>query len=212
MLYLLIEIAITKIFPNSTNYLCSWHVQQNLKKKFAYLNRNVKKQTREITQEKKKLYNEITNLPFCEYIEQFENLSEKIIESDYVSDELKDYLEEKFSKKNLWVKGYMKEKFTCGICTSSRIESKHRVYKKYLNSTTRLACLFRVFKDLEEVEITNFKEEVSKLDVLENQNLENSDLIKQFQSTYSTYVIRKLKNNLMESVNYSVEKKSTNIW
>jgi len=106
----------------------------------------------------------------------------------------------------------MKEKFTCGICTSSRIESKHKVYKKYLNSSTRLRCLYKVFKDLEEEEISNFREEISKLGMFENQKLEQSDLIKHFQPIYSNYAIRKLKGNLMESVNYSVEKKNPNLW
>ena len=37
------EKAIEKVFLRSKNYLCSWHVQQNFKKKFAYLNRSVKR-------------------------------------------------------------------------------------------------------------------------------------------------------------------------
>jgi len=177
------------------------------------LNKNNKNQTKEQFQEKKKLYTDILNLPFCNYIDDFENLSTDILESEFINEDLKEYLEEKFSKKLKWVKAYMKESFSCGICTTSRIESKHRVYKRYLNSSIKLACLFQIFKDLEKEEITRFKEEISyKIGILENKKLDKSDLVKYFQPIYSDYVIRKLKNNLMESVNYSIEKKNQNLW
>jgi len=35
-------LAIKTVFPQSINNLCAWHVQQNLKKKFCYLNRSKK--------------------------------------------------------------------------------------------------------------------------------------------------------------------------
>jgi len=52
--------AIKKVFPNSTNYMCSWHLQQNLKKRFAYLNRGN-------DLDKKALYKSIINLPYQNY-------------------------------------------------------------------------------------------------------------------------------------------------
>jgi len=110
--------AIKKVFPNSTNYMCSWHLQQNLKKRFVYLNRGN-------DLDKKALYRSIINLPYQNYQKEFEDSYEEISISNHINKELKTYLKNKCSDKKLWVKAFMKGKFCAGMCTTSRIESKH---------------------------------------------------------------------------------------
>ena len=74
------------------NYICSWHVQQNLKKRFAYLNRGN-------DSEKKELYTTIINLPYEEYQSNFEDSYKQILSSIHISKELKTYLKNKYSDK-----------------------------------------------------------------------------------------------------------------
>ena len=106
----------------------------------------------------------------------------------------------------------MKKDFCCGTCTSSRIESKHSVYKRYMNTSIRLSELFSIFKNLEEQEYNCFKEEITRLSKSERINLRKSDLIKHFDKIYSPYAIKILENSQLESVNYSVDKKASNLW
>ena len=70
--FIFIFLAIKTVCPKTTNYLCSWHLQQNLKKKFSFLNKSNKNQTKEETIEKIILYDQIINLPFSDYIDDFE--------------------------------------------------------------------------------------------------------------------------------------------
>ena len=100
----------------------------------------------------------------------------------------------------------MKKQFTCGMCTTSRIEAKHRVFKLYLNSSSKLCELFKVFKQLEAKEVYVFKDEVEKLTKKEDQQFEKSLLIKHFAPNYSLYVLAKLKEQLNESLNYKFAK------
>ena len=142
-------IAIEKVFPKSSAFLCSWHVQQNLKKKFAFLNRGKEA-------EKKILYSNIINLPYENYQKDFIDSYNQISASNHLSKDLKVYLKNRFEQRKLWVRAYMKERFCAGICTTSRIESKHKIFKKYLNSSNRLVELFKVFRELEQLEINGF--------------------------------------------------------
>jgi len=105
----------------------------------------------------------------------------------------------------------MKDNFTCEMCTSSRIKSKHRLYKTYLNSTTRMIELFLIFKIIEEKEVSIFKDEIKKLKKKDNINLDKNDLIKYFKPIFSQYAMVKFTENLIDSINYNV-KKSGNKW
>jgi len=81
-----------------------------------------------------------------------------------------------------------------------------------MNSSTRLSELFKIFKTLETQELINFKEEIRRINKDEKDRLEKSDLIKHFKKIYSEYAISILQKNLLESVNYSIDKKKSNIW
>jgi len=197
-------LAIKNIFPRATNYICSWHCEQNFKKKSSHFNRGK-------DQAKKDMYQLIRTLPYVEDEEDFEQRAEKILKSRLLTKDQKGYLEEKVKEKHTWVKAFMKRKFTCGMCSTTRIESKHRVFKLYLNSNSKLNEMFKIFKQLEAKEIFTFKDEIEKLSKKEEEKLEKCNLIKFFSSHYSQYVLAKLKQNLIESNNYKF-RNIDNIW
>jgi len=106
----------------------------------------------------------------------------------------------------------MKSYFCCGMCTSSRVESKHRLFKKNLKSSTHLTEFFKVLRELKEIEIFQFKDEVTKLNKRENKQLGKTSLIKFYQNDYSQYALVKMKDELLESMNYKLLKKQRQKW
>lgn len=166
-------------------------------KKFGYLNKSKEEEGRE-------LYHKIMNLPFSNYPDHFEEDFSDIISSTLISPDLKKYLNDKAQEKEFWVKGFMKSKFCCGMCSSSRIESKHRVLKQFLNSGMRLSELFTVVKKLEKIEITQFEKEIQESQKNERKKKEKIDMIIYFKDVYSDYVIERLKDNTIDSINYKV--------
>ena len=201
----LIFLALKKVFPNSINFYCAWHISQNLKKRFSYLNRgNIK--------EKKVLYQKIVNLPYTNDIEDFEEDYEEILKSEFISEENVKYLNAKWKDRKHWGKCFMKTQFCSGMCTSSRIEGKHRVLKTYLNSSKGLVEVFQTFKDLEHQEIKVFKDEIIKLKEKENKQYERTEIVKYFKD-FSQYAINKIKQELIESNNYKIVKvRQANTW
>jgi len=78
----------------------------------------------------------------------------------------------------------MKKKLCYGMCTTSRTEAKHSVFKKVLNPGKRLTEVFQIIKELEEREITSHKNEIEKSNRHTRKKEENSDLIKLFQDEF----------------------------
>jgi len=203
--FIKILLAIKEIFPKSTNFICSWHVQQNLKKKYSYLNRSKNK-------ESKDLYQRIIQLPFSNDPEEFETSFAKILGQNQLQSDMKIYLLNKAKEKEFWVKGFMKKKFCCGMCSSSRIESKHRVLKQYLNSSKRLTELFQVLKNLEAIEISRMENKIEKSRKNERKKKEKMDIIVSLKEIYSDYVLERVKDNLLDSINYKIDKQEKNLW
>lgn len=135
------------MFPNSQHNLCAWHIQQSFKSRFRPLNSSLKSTRKTVKQEKIKLYNQIINLPFSKTANAYENS----VSNPLINKGDKTYLEGKYTEKTRWVKSY----FCCRISTSSRIESKHRVYQQHFHSPRQIE-LFTIFKRTEEQEISNF--------------------------------------------------------
>ena len=121
-------------------------------------------------------------------------------------------MKKKAEEKQFWVKGFMKSQFCCGMCSSSRIESKHSVLKRYLNSGKRLTELFKTVKEIEQREISNMENEVKRSRKNERKKKENMDIVKYFKEFYPEYVIERLKDNIMESINYKINQKASNTW
>jgi len=192
------------VFPKSRNNLCAWHVKQHLNKKFSFLNRGNDKT-------KKKLYKEIVELPLSENADDFDESFRYIMESDILSDEQIEYLKNKTKTKKFWVKAFMKTNLCCGTCTTSRIESKHRLLKRYLNAATQLPSLFQVWKQLEDNEITKYKDEIESFKKKEEEKLLKCELIQYFHN-YSDYALNKLKEQLIQSTNYKLNKKTKGAW
>lgn len=98
------------------------------------------------------------------------------------------------------------------MCSSSRIESKHRVLKQYLNSSKRLTELFQVLKNLEAVEISRMENEIEKSRKNERKKKEKMDIIVSLKEIYSDYVLERVKDNLLDSINYKIDKQEKNLW
>jgi len=174
-------------------------------KKFSYLNRGRDKK-------KKLLYNSIINLPYTNYPAEFDKKYADIIKSNSISSELKKYLEDKAKEKNFWVKGFMKVLFCCGMCTTSRIEAKHRVLKLFLNSGKRLTEVFIAIEEIERKEIINYLNEIDKTNKRARKKEEKSDFINYFKDKYGEYIIERLKDNLIDSTNYKISKVRSYKW
>ena len=91
------------------------------------------------------------------------------------------------------------------MVTSSRIESKHNIYKKYLNGNSRLCEIYSVFQELEQLEIKNYNDEIGKFTIKQNKDLEKYKLISESKLYYGNYIIEKLKNYILRSLKYNVE-------
>ena len=130
--------------------MCAWHVSNNLKKHFAYLNRLK-------SQNAKKIYQSIISLPYNEYIGGYEDEYKGIVRSKDLSPDSIAYLQKRNEYCDLLVKAFMKNPFTGSTYTTSRIESKHRIFKKILNSGSSLIKVFQTFAYLEQIEIENFQ-------------------------------------------------------
>lgn len=156
----------------------------------------------------------IINLPYNKYEDQYLKNYKIISKSKHLTREDQDYLEDRHDNRFSWVKCYVKKLFTCGMVSSSRIESKHRVYKRFLDSNTRLSELFSIFKELEEEEINNFKDEFEKSRNLSKENdeaMNKNPLIQKCSNLYSNYIVSKVKMNVILVHNYKALKKQ-NYW
>jgi len=151
------------------------------------------------------------NLPYSENISYFEDGYKEILKSDSIGKENKNYLEAKWKEKQKWAKCFMKTKFCVGMCTSSRIEAKHRLLKRYLNSSKGLVYLFSILRDIEKTELKNFQDEVTRISEKENKQYEKTEIIKCFQG-YSDYALNKLKQQLIESNNYKIKSSGQTSW
>ena len=125
-----------------------------------------------------------------------------VLKQKSMTNDHKKYLKNKAESKEKWVKAFMKSNFCCGMCTSSRIESKHRVFFKFHRSSTPLTNFWKTCKEFEDKEIYAFKDEIQKYNQKENDKMERSTLIKFFKNEYSEYSTAKFKEELIESTNY----------
>jgi len=154
--------------------MCAWHIEQKLKKKVLHLNKGSNPET-------KALYKKIINIPYCEYEDDYSKKYQEIIESTLLNENFIKYFKEINENKNLWVKCFIKQNFTCGMATSSRIEAKHRVIKKFLDGNSRLGEIYACFQELEQQEINSFKEEIQKVSRKEEDSLTKHSLIQKSQ-------------------------------
>ena len=96
---------------------------------------------------------------------------------------------------------------------TSRIESKHNIYKKYLNGNSRISELYTIFQDFKKLEIANYTKEIQRFTIKQNANLEKYALISKSKPLYGNYTIERLKENILKSLKYNVKyNNQTKIW
>ena len=110
-------------------------LQRNSASKFSFL-----------LKENKELYDQVLELPFMTRKEKFDETIKELKKPGLLNDSQLNYLEMKLKIKDKWAKCLIKENFTVGISTTSRIESMHSVLSDRLNSNSRLNEVFDVFK------------------------------------------------------------------
>jgi len=183
---LLTPIAIKKVFPKSKIFFCSWHTSNNLKKHFMYLNKKK-------TDEAKTVYRKIINLPYCDYVDDYHAIYEETIKNKLLSEESISYLQKRNKYCDQWVKAFMNGHFTGGTCTTSRIEAKHRILKKFLNS--ELQKVFEVFAELESIEIKNYIVEFASFTKVEEEVFMKAYMLNHFSKIFCPYAMNKVKLN-----------------
>jgi len=113
--------AIERALPNTTHLLCQWHMQQNFKKHFLYLN-TVKGPG---SLEARQLYRYLTgDVIFNESVKNFWKVSEIIFNSEHLlGPERIKYLRGMWQIKEKWTMAFSPKNFIAGTHTTSRIEA-----------------------------------------------------------------------------------------
>ena len=121
------------------------------------------------------------------------------------SDKQLKYLEGRYKKRQLWAKAYLKSNYGGGISTTLRVESFHAKLKKHLTSSSNLQKVFRVFKQLEKIQIGRFKEEFLRHGEIDS--FEKLDFVNNIKEEYSPYISKRILSKFLKGLNYSNEKK-----
>lgn len=92
---------------------------------------------------------QICDLPFLKCAKTFENIFEKIMESEILTPKIKQYFKQIHQKKEEWARCFNLKVFTAGITTNARIESFNASIKRFLNSTTPINFFFKAIDEYE---------------------------------------------------------------
>jgi len=144
---LALSAVISKRYPQIIHFLCQWHIIQNFKKHFSYLqNMNLKT-----------VYEQILSLPYLSQKQDFENTYQSTINTLKNKKYIKSskYLEHVYESKLKWAKCYSPDIFTAGIHTTSRIESINAAIKKFVNSNSEISDIFDFLISFENKQISN---------------------------------------------------------
>jgi len=194
---------------SSQRLLCSWHVQRNLISGFSGLQKK-----------DKELYQDAIHLPFITRTNKFEEVISKLQNTDNITEQTKAYLEKKLLNKHRWAKCFTKESFVVSVCTTSRVESLHKILALQLNSRSSqnetLDCfhkierrqLMRLNEEIKEVFDEGFNTEFFRHKFISNNKIANCALMDQFKKIYTPYIAKKLENKICKSLNYIYEELS----
>lgn len=165
--------VLSKEFPQITHLLCQWHILQNLKKHFSFLQ----------TMNLKMVSDRIIALPFLSEPTEFENeledLGNILKEKKYLKSA--EYLTRISKLKMQWASCYTPMIFTAGIHTTSRIESINAVIKLYVNSNSEIS-------DIIDFIITFEEKLLIKNQLEEEKNSEVHPLLKELRPILSRYI------------------------
>ncbi|XP_045817796.1 protein FAR1-RELATED SEQUENCE 5-like isoform X4 [Trifolium pratense] len=121
--------AIRVEFPNAFHRLCSWHLHQNAIQ-------NVKSP---------KFVEEFNSLMYADYFpEKFETEWKRITDDCDVSNHK--WVKKVYETKTMWASAYMRDKFVCGIRTTSRCEGINSFIKGYVEKKNSLVEFIHNFE------------------------------------------------------------------
>lgn len=181
--------SLHKVFPFARKFLCGWHIARNLD---TYYRSKKGLRTEELAI--------LRNLPFETDTGKFNEKVENLKLNEEIKN-TKEYFERIISKSKQYAVCFIKDTFTSGINTTSRIESIHSQLSSSLTSCSSLQKVYDAFKDIERVEADKFEDE---LKIVKNPIPENPMLLNLSQ-TYSSYAIKKFIPNLNLVSSYKVD-------
>jgi len=156
------------------------------------------------------LYNKIISLPFLTSEDKFKDIFNEVKDSEHITENQSDYLEEKFQSKKMWARCFLKDRFIGGVSTTSRVEGFHAKQKAYLTSNSNLQQIFHSFRSIEKIQVSNFKEEFSchKGGAL----IENINSLSELKKKISEYVFKKIHSRFCTGLNYKHEPLTSYSW
>ena len=136
--------GIERTFEHTTHLLCQWHVLNNLKRHFIFLQK--KKGAGP-----KMLYNQIMELIFTPSPKRFQEIQELIFSSnEHLNDHLLQYLRSMFAIKEKWAEAFSPNLFSAATHTISRAESVNSQIKDRVFSKSSFWDILRLFQELED--------------------------------------------------------------
>lgn len=156
------------------------------------------------------LYNKIVSLPFITSRDKFQGTLDEIENSSQVTENQLEYLKSKLKDKTLWAKCFLKTRFVGGVSTTSRVEGLHAKQKAYLTSNTGLQRLFHCFRLIEQIQVSNFKEEYQRH--RNSGQIGNINSLNEIQEKFPEYIYKKMYSRYCKGLNYKLEKITTNSW
>ena len=157
------------------------------------------------TEEEKQLYHKLVNLPFQKSCANFEIIYKEALNVITKEGDLS-YLSKYERIKEKWSRCFIIKTFTCGVCTTQRIESINSILSEKLNSQSPLQEVFQFIKSREFEVNKKIEDEISTYQNKRgSKTYENLNLFKSLKSQVSSYIIEKMKLQYEKSLNYAVE-------
>eukprot|EP00347_Sterkiella_histriomuscorum_P007670 403348024 len=133
--------AIEKEFNKTTHLLCQWHMMQNLKKHFVFLNK-----TKKLHQ--KQLYNHIIECIYTPDPKKFQELQDIIFQqSEELDEQRMSYLRQLFQIKEKWAYAFQPHLFNAGLHVEKRVVEKsfidHKHEKREVMNNPLLSSLYQ---------------------------------------------------------------------
>lgn len=122
-----------------------------------------------------------------------------------------EYLKLKLESKDLWAKYAIKDTFSVGVSTTSRVESLHSLLKKHLNSNSRLCEVLDRFKKIVAAQIDKFQVEFERHSKDLEKSVTKCQLMQQLSIIYSPYALKKLEQIGSKAFSYHFEPVSTSV-
>ena len=194
---LALSAVLNKQYPTIIHLLCQWHIQQNFKKHFSYLQ----------TMNLKSVYERIMELPYLSEQSKFKEEVDSIIETlkSKKFNKSSSYLEHVCKFKGKWANSFVPKIFTAGIQTTSRIEPINASIKRYVNSKSEISQIFYFMIDFEEKLEAKLINEANLGKKQENILVKLNPLLRIMRATLSDYIFQLHLDQFQLSSQYKIE-------